>query len=73
MNKLTNYFYCFLVGIGFMLLSVFRTITHNTIFLSEFIERELMEHLEYFLYNVGYLIIIITGIIILIKACRINR
>jgi hypothetical protein len=56
-----------------MLLSVFRTITHNTIFLSEFIERELMEHLEYFLYNVGYLIIIITGIIILIKACRINR
>ncbi|MCY6370712.1 hypothetical protein [Clostridium ganghwense] len=73
MNKVQYYFYCFMVGIGFMLLSAIRDITHNTLFLSEFIPREFIRNIEYFFYNIGHLFIIIFGILIFIQIFTIKK
>ncbi|GAA0179727.1 hypothetical protein SH2C18_25490 [Clostridium sediminicola] len=73
MNKLQYYFYCFMVGIGFMLLSVIRKVTHYTLFLSEFIPREFILNIEYFFYNIGYLFIILFGILIFIQILTIKK
>lgn len=50
-----------------MLLSAMRNITRNTLFLSEFIPREFIINIECFFYNIGYLLIIIFGILICIQ------
>jgi len=64
MSDIKNYFYCFVIGIGLMLLAPMQKITNY----SFIFPKEIILNINYILYQVGYFISIIFGMIVLIKA-----